>query len=388
MNSVSRPSIGRILCIHPNGELYGSDRVFVQAVQAFRARWPDAQITIVLPVEGPLAALLRQSEPDVRIEPMVVLRRANLLRTGLTMAGLLPAIWRARRRMAAYDRVYISTVVVLDYLLATRWRGAGTLVHVHELPTGRTQTLIRHLLGFGRGRLLYISAAVRDAFPELRERPHAVVWNGTRDFQAAPAASDDRLDVLLIGRFNAWKGQGVLIDAVARLTDDERRAIRVRLIGSVFEGQEHFREAIAAQIAGHGLEGTIEVLPFDPVPDAHYGRADVVVVPSTKPEPFGLVAIEAMSSRRAVIAADHGGLAEIVVDGETGILVPPGDVEALVAAIRRYIAEPTLAQRHGRAGRLRYEAEFTEDRFKIRIAEILASDAQAGSEIAIDRDRL
>lgn len=367
-----KPGATRILCIHPNGELYGSDRVFVQAVQAFRARWPDALITIVLPVEGALSALLRESEPDVRVEPMVVLRRANLLRTALTMVGLLPAMARAHRRMSGYDRVYISTVVVLDYLLATRWRRRGpALIHVHELPTGRTRSLIRHILGFGRGRLVYISAAVRDAFPELRARAHAIVWNGTRDFPVTPGSETGGLNILLIGRFNAWKGQTLLIEAVARLTADERRAVRVRIVGSVFEGQEHFQEAITAAIARHGLGETIEVLPFDPVPDAHYAWADVVAVPSTRPEPFGLVAIEAMSSGRAVIAAGHGGLAEIVVDGETGALVPPDDANALAVAIRRYIADPDLAARHGRAGRARYEADFAEAAFKARIADLI-----------------
>jgi glycosyltransferase involved in cell wall biosynthesis len=197
------------------------------------------------------------------------------------------------------------------------------------------------------------------------------VWNGTRDFPVTPGSGAGGLNILLIGRFNAWKGQTLLIEAVARLTADERRAPRVRIVGSVFEGQEHFQEAITAAIARHGLGETIEVLPFDPVPDAHYAWADVVAVPSTRPEPFGLVAIEAMSSGRAVIAAGHGGLAEIVVDGETGALVPPDDADALAVAIRRYIADPDLAARHGRAGRARYEADFAEAAFKARIADLI-----------------
>lgn len=92
------------------------------------------------------------------------------------------------------------------------------------------------------------------------------------------------------------------------------------------------------------------------------GRADVLrgwaacrfaVVPSRYEEPLGLVAVEAMAAGRAVIASRTGGLAEVVADGETGILVPPGDVGELAAALRRLAGDRELCDRFGRAGRER-----------------------------------
>ncbi len=82
-------------------------------------------------------------------------------------------------------------------------------------------------------------------------------------------------------------------------------------------------------------------------------RCSIALTPSTWPEPFGIVAIEAMLSGRPVIASRIGGLTEIVLNGETGLLVPPGDAPALQKAIQRLLADPALRERMGRAGRQR-----------------------------------
>lgn len=371
------PELCRILCVHPSSELYGADRVFLQVVESLRLACPRATITVLLPMDGPLIARLRALDVEVRIEPLFVLRRARMARTLAELALFPWAVARAAQRMVGCDLVYISTTVVADYLLATRWRRRPSLIHVHELPTGRAHTVISTLLLLARGRLLYISRAVRDAFPALARRPHNIIWNGAPDSGAllrhgGLSEGGGKLHLLLIGRFNAWKGQILLLDALALLSADERASICVRLLGSAFAGQEHFAEAIAARRAALGLEDCVAVLPFDSYPEAHYGWADVVVVPSILPEPFGLVAIEAMAAARAVIAADHGGLAEIVVAGETGQLVPPRDAVALADALRAYTAAPALVRQHGEAGRQRYEREFSEPLFRQRLADILA----------------
>ena len=360
----------KILCVHPHSELYGSDRVFIRSVQAFRERWPDAHVTVLLRSEGPGAQALRETGADVQIAPINVLRRAKLGRTIANMARLPLDMIAAWRRMRGQDLVYISTVVVLDYILATRFSRTPAMIHLHELPAGREGQVFAGLLRWSKARFICISAAVRDAFPGMSGREMPVVWNGVADRPVAPPdRGDGKLHLLLIGRFNAWKGQPLLIDAVAALSPDERARLAVRIVGSVYQGQDHFATDIQERIARHGLADCITVSGFVPVPDAHYDWAHVVAVPSTKPEPFGLVAIESMAAGRAVIAAGHGGLAEIVVGDETGTLVMPGDVASLVAAIRRYLADPALAGQQGAAGRARFEAMFREDIYRRAIAD-------------------
>jgi glycosyltransferase involved in cell wall biosynthesis len=169
----------------------------------------------------------------------------------------------------------------------------------------------------------------------------------------------------------------VLLRAVAQLSSEQRARIHVRLVGSVFADQAHFAEELARIIAEHSLSQTVEVFPFTSDPSPHYSWADVAVVPSTQPEPFGLVAVEAMAAARSVIAANHGGLSEIVIDGVTGSLVLPGSTESLAAAIVRYLEYPARATGEGSAGRARFAAEFEEARYKLKIADIIADSTES-----------
>ena len=88
------------------------------------------------------------------------------------------------------------------------------------------------------------------------------------------------------------------------------------------------------------------------------GNADICAVPSVWEEPFGLVAVEAMACERPVCASRVGGLQDIVVDGETGLLVAPGDAEALATALARLLDDAVLRRSMGTAGRRRVEEQY------------------------------
>jgi glycosyltransferase involved in cell wall biosynthesis len=96
---------------------------------------------------------------------------------------------------------------------------------------------------------------------------------------------------------------------------------------------------------------------------AAYLAADIVVSASTDPEAFGRVAAEAGAMKRPVIATDHGGARETVVQGQTGLLVAPGDASALAAALRTLIAmDPNARAEMGARGRVHVADRFTLDR--------------------------
>jgi glycosyltransferase involved in cell wall biosynthesis len=92
---------------------------------------------------------------------------------------------------------------------------------------------------------------------------------------------------------------------------------------------------------------------------AAWACCSIAIVPSVWPEPFGTVAIEAMAAGRPVVASAVGGLREIVVQGETGVLVPPGDPAALAAALRELIADPARRARMGQAARRRARENYS-----------------------------
>lgn len=143
--------------------------------------------------------------------------------------------------------------------------------------------------------------------------------------------SDGAPVILLPGRLTRWKGQGVLIDAIARL---DRPNLRCILVGSD-QGRTGYRQELQAQVAKLGLGHVVQIADHCDDMAAAYMLTDVVVSASTEPEAFGRVVVEAQALGRPIIASDHGGARETVIEGQTGWLVPPGDADALAAALAR-----------------------------------------------------
>ncbi|HEY1804420.1 MAG TPA: glycosyltransferase [Terracidiphilus sp.] len=348
--------------------------MLIQSVIAAARRWPKARITVLLPSDGPLRSELLPFVADVRVTNLGILRKSNLKKMRLRDAAkFLRKVMEARRVMQDYELIYINTAMVMDFILAACTVSKPRVIHVHEIPTGLAKPFFCALLIMTGAYVLFNSHATRASFIIPFWQKYSVVWNGVPPAkQLVVPEAHEKLNVLLIGRFNAWKGQSILLSAVRSLSVDLRSRLSVRLVGSVFGMQNHFAEDLSGTIAAQGLSSVVEMYPFNPNPGSHYLWADVVVVPSTKPEPFGLVAIEAMAAGRSVIAANHGGLSEIVIDGVTGTLFSPGSINSLASAIVSYIENPDRAQSEGAAGRERFEAEFEESHYKSKVTSVIA----------------
>lgn len=134
--------------------------------------------------------------------------------------------------------------------------------------------------------------------------------------------------LLLPGRLARWKGQGVFIEALKKAEGDFYAVI----LGDA-SGHEGYCAELEAAIEAGGLAGRAVIMPAVSDMPAAYSLAEIVVAPSTEPEAFGRVPLEAQAMGRLVIAANHGGARDTVENGHTGILVQPRDTEALAHAI-------------------------------------------------------
>lgn len=135
--------------------------------------------------------------------------------------------------------------------------------------------------------------------------------------------------VMLPGRLTRWKGQTLLIEALARLRDRDFICV---LVGSD-QGRRGYRRELEALIRARGLDGRVRIADDCRDMPAAYMLADVVVSASTDPEAFGRVASEAQAMGRPLVAAGHGGVPEQVLDGETAALVTPGDADDLARGL-------------------------------------------------------
>ncbi|MGE0667768.1 MAG: glycosyltransferase [Sphingomonadales bacterium] len=188
----------------------------------------------------------------------------------------------------------------------------------------------------------------------------------------------DLSDVILIpGRVSPGKGHDVLLRAMARMAN--KRA--TLLIVSRDDDDEKFRESLMALIAALKLEGRARFVSQAPDMPAAYMLADVVAVPSRTPEAFNSTCAEALAMGRPVVATSAGGTPDIVVDGETGWLVPPADAEALARALDAALAlGETERVRLGKAGRARIEERFSLTSVRERMLALYADVSARGRD--------
>jgi glycosyltransferase involved in cell wall biosynthesis len=198
-----------------------------------------------------------------------------------------------------------------------------------------------------------------------------VVPNGVRleDFQNSDAnafrrefaIAETQIIVGIVGRLTPWKGHKLFLEAAAQLIKDGYNVLFV-IVGDDVDpvtGLSHYRANLEQYTTQLGLTNKVLFTGYRPdIPNVMSGL-DVLVVPSIRPEPFGLVAIEAMACSKPVIAAAHGGLAEIVIDHSTGLTFVPGDVHSLIAAIRFLLEHRDLRGEYGHEGQYRVSKNFT-----------------------------
>lgn len=140
--------------------------------------------------------------------------------------------------------------------------------------------------------------------------------------------------VMLPGRLTRWKGQGLLVDAMAQLG---RKDVVLVLVGSD-QGRSGYRAEIERKVRARGLEGITRIVDHCQDMPAAYMLADVVVSASTDPEAFGRVVAEAQAMGRPTVAPSHGAAPEILIEGETGWTFEAANVASLAAAIEKALA--------------------------------------------------
>ena len=190
--------------------------------------------------------------------------------------------------------------------------------------------------------------------------------------------------VMLPGRLTRWKGQGLLIEALARIRDLDWVAA---LVGSD-QGRTAYRDELEAQIEALGLSGRVFIVDHCDDMPAAYMLADLVVSASTDPEGFGRVVSEAQALGRPVAVSDHGGAPEQVLPEETGFLFRPGDAEDLAVAIERALAADARgAAVPGRACAIANVRDFfSKDQMCAQTLAALSGGSQsAGAGLRLDR---
>jgi glycosyltransferase involved in cell wall biosynthesis len=369
----------RILFVHQSAELYGSDRTLLTLVEKLHAQ--GVECIVLLPSPGPLGDALNRLGIEHHVGPV-----GKLTRSSLSVFGLLALVREVANCMREIERllggrsidiVHSNTVAVLGGAWWAKRRRVAHLWHVHELIVHPRIVAFAFpwLLARFADRVVCNSTLTREWVvreqPALADRT-VTVWNGVpevrqvaasdlAEVRASLGAAPDDVVITLAGRINRFKGQTLLVEATELLWASGHRNIRVVMIGGPPPGQEHLLHALQARIAQSPARDALQIIDFMDDITAIWAATDIGVVPSTEPEPFGLVAIEAMRAGKPVVAAAHGGLLDIVQDRQTGLLFSPGDRQSLSSALAELLDDEVLRKQMGHRGRDRQAEVFSLD---------------------------
>jgi glycosyltransferase involved in cell wall biosynthesis len=358
-----------VLFLHSSAGRYGADRQLALLAGGLDpARYRPL---VVLAMDGELRADLQDAGVEVLVRPLAVLRRAAMSAGGLARiggalardAGGLGRLARAR----GVRIIHTNTSVTLGGAAAARIAGVPHVWHVREIYAGfeRYWPAYRRLL-LSADALPCVSQATR---AQLGETAKARVLHDGLALAparaprgAARAALDlpaDAFVVAILGRISSWKGQDVLIRALAALDGGGGGEAIALVAGDPWPGEERRLEELRALARSLGVAERVRFAGFRPDVENVYGAADVVAVPSTQPDPLPNAALEAAAAGCCVVAADHGGLPEILADGVTGRLVSPGDPGALARTLAALGADPGARERLGAAAATDVRARFS-----------------------------
>jgi glycosyltransferase involved in cell wall biosynthesis len=364
----------RVLYVHPSDDLYGADRILLQIVKGLdRARFEPI---VVLPSDSAHIGLLSEELKMASIEcihmPLAVLRRRYFTPRHLPafLWNMVRGTWQlfSLIRSRNVKVVHSSTLAVLSGSFAARAAGRPHLWHVHEILVRPNviRKFVHGLLVPFAHKVVCVSNAVQRHI--LEDQPAAatcVLHNGielwassssSEELSAELGLQKDLPVVGMIGRVSAWKGQELFAQAAAIL---KGRGVPMQCvaIGGVFDGDTTHLNRLIALIRDLGIEDVFQLHGFRKNARDFLKTFDIFVLPSTLPDPFPTVVLEAMSQSRPVVAAAHGGSIEMVIEQpdakETGILFRPNDAEALANAIATLLQNSVRRVNMGVAGRRR-----------------------------------
>ena len=336
----------KVLFVDQSGKLGGAELSLVDVASAF-----GSDSSVALFEEGPFLLRLEAAGIDVQLlkNRSIESRKDHGLLQGLkTMMQALPLIQELTNLAKGYDVVYANTQKAFIFgALAGLIAKRPVVYHLRDILSSDHFSQINIKVAvFMANHLSQIvianSHATAQAFIQSGGKPDLVkvIYNGfdPEMYQSSPADRarlrqelhlEDKFVIGQFSRLSPWKGQHVLLDALAQCPE----SVVGVFVGAALFGEDDYAEKIKQQVADLGLSNRVHFLGFRSDIPQLMGACDVVAHTSTAPEPFGRVIIEGMLCGKPVIAANAGGATELVTHRETGWMVEPGDSQQLAKTV-------------------------------------------------------
>lgn len=371
-----------ILFIHQSADLYGSDKTLLYLVKSIK---DIANPIVVVPEKGPLTEELNKINIPVFIIPVIKVSRQ--LFTSFDLFKLPFQILKAIRILkntlgnTKIDLIHSNTIAVFLGAFYSKKYKIKHIWHVHEIIQHPkiVAKAYPYLVHWFSDTVIFNSFASAEHLyknkPNLKNKSK-IIYNGLD--RETPFISEDTKENLrksifnsinkssiligLVGRINRHKGQQLLLDVFDEIQKTNHH-IFLLLIGSTIKSQTHLLEDLNKEISSKQLQERVKIIDFQKNIWQFYDCLDIVVVPTTDPEPFGLVAIEGMLSKKPVVASNHGGLKEIIIHNKTGLLFEPNNPSDLKISLQKLISNKGLTGLYGAQGEIRAKEEFSLEKY-------------------------
>lgn len=376
-----------VLFFHQSAELYGSDKMLLHFVLYLKNEQSEFNPIVVLPKEGPLLKILKQNKVKTIVSPVLKLSR-KMFSAKIIFSlpyRLFKSLYTLKRELKSesIDIVYSSTLAVTMGLVYSVLYQVKHLWHVHELiiKPRTVKYTYTYLLSRFSNHVVFNSHASRNNFfikTNNSSKKATVIWNGLerqaiktkpetlKKLRKSLNIKETSIVIGLVGRISRWKGHQLLLEAFEGL-QSKGYDIALLFLGSPPPNQEYFLESLMDEIKKRNLFHKCSIIGFDSNIWKYFDLIDIVTVPSTEPEPFGLVTLEAMLSKKPVIASNHGGLSEIVVDNHTGFLFSPNNSKDLYLKTERLIKDKNKRNNFGKNGYDRANTIFTSEIYNLNL---------------------
>jgi glycosyltransferase involved in cell wall biosynthesis len=374
----------KILFLDQSGKPGGAELCLLDIAKPYRDN-----CLVGLLADGSFRQLLEQQQIPVQVltTQAIQVRKESSLAQGLgSLSSLLPLIARVVQLSQNYDLIYANTQKALVVgALASFFSRRPLVYHLHDILStdhfSRTnQRLAVTLANRFASLVIANSKASQAAFLEAGGRSDIthVVYNGfePEGYQSEPSKISQLKKQLelnggfIVGHFSRlspWKGQHVLIEALAHCPED----VTAILVGDALFGEQEYVQQLHKQVAQLGLEQRVRFLGFRSNIPQLMAVCDLVAHTSTAPEPFGRVIVEAMLCGTPVVAAQAGGAVELVEPGINGFLVSPGEPHQLAEVITTCRNQPEHTATIAQSARDTASQRFHQTNINQRIAQLL-----------------
>ena len=369
----------KILYLHAGSEFYGADKVLRDLIAGIDKT--QFELHVILPSDGILVRKLREAGAKVSVIEYPILRRKYF-----NPKGIIEYIVKYRKysqlicnyaRLNNIEIIHNNTTAVLEGIYVKKKLHIPLIWHVHEIIVKPRfiSNFINMLMGRFADKIVTVSRAVANHIsqsPHIKDNQVSVIYNGVDNkvYHQSDAQfirqkfdiEEDALVIGMIGRVNAWKGQGDFLEAITPILEQNPKAIAF-MAGSAFEGEEWRVQELEENITKLSVASQVRRIDYYTNTTELYNMFDIFVLPSTNPDPLPTVVLEAMACGRPVVGYRHGGVCEMVKEDENGLLAEANQPEALSKIIEKLVVSHDLRTTFGRNSVERQKKLFSLDSY-------------------------